>query len=221
MTGRLIALEGIDGSGKGTQAKRLADRLIDSGRSAQLLSFPQYENTFFGKVIGEFLNGEFGNLDEVHPFFASLLYAGDRFESLGRLRAAMAESEFVVLDRYVASNLAHQVTRAPVDHQPDLLERIKHVEFQVFGLPQPELTIYLELPVPAAQQLIATKAARSYTDKAADLQESNAPYLERVRRGYQLLSDDDSWSRINCMSGESVRSVEEISDEIWSIVNSL
>ncbi len=221
MTGQLIALEGIDGSGKGTQAKLLTDRFNNAGRSAQLLSFPQYDNTFFGKVIGEFLNGEFGDLDDVHPFFASLLYAGDRFESLGRLKAAMSESEFVILDRYVASNLAHQVTRAAEADQAELLERIQHVEFKVFGLPEPDLTIYLELPVPEAQRLIAKKAARTYTDKAADLQESNAPYLERVRAGYQLLADQDSWRRINCVSGEEIRSIEDIADEIWTIIDSL
>src|SRR5436309_12852628 len=102
----LIAIEGIDGSGKGTQARRLIERLAASGRRAALLSFPRYGETLFGRAIGEFLNGRFGTLDQVHPFLASLLYAGDRFESRRLLAELLATHDVVVLDRYVASHLA-------------------------------------------------------------------------------------------------------------------
>ena len=105
---QLVALEGIDGSGKGTQAERLVKRLSESGVAAELISFPRYQDTFFGKVAGSFLHGDFGSLEEVHPFLVSLLFAGDRFESRPLLTAALARCEVVVLDRYVAWNIAHQ-----------------------------------------------------------------------------------------------------------------
>src|SRR5262249_54560321 len=106
----LIDIEGIDGSGKGTQAGRLWERLIASGVSATLVSFPRYDATLFGKAVGEFLNGEFGALDKVHPLIVSLLFAGDRFESKAYLLDKMRSSDVVVLDRYVPSNVAHQAS---------------------------------------------------------------------------------------------------------------
>jgi dTMP kinase len=107
----LVAIEGIDGSGKGTQARQLLQRLEADGLRARLLSFPRYEATFFGRAVGQYLDGAFGSLGQVHPFFASLLFAGDRFESRSLLTDALAAHDIVVLDRYVASNVAHQAAR--------------------------------------------------------------------------------------------------------------
>ena len=220
MPGRLIAIEGIDGSGKGTQAKRLCERLLQQGESARLISFPRYEQTLFGKVIGEFLNGRFGDLDDVHPFFAALLYAGDRFESRDELVQAIDECEFVILDRYVASNLAHQVTRAKPEDQAELLSRLQNIEHEIYGLPRPDLTVYLELPVEEAQRLISLKAARSYTDQKADIQESNTGYLERVAAGYRMLATDGAWRRVSCIGPDGLRSIDDLGDEVWKLVQS-
>src|SRR5258708_39110698 len=107
----LIDLEGIDGSGKGTQARVLCDRFAQAGVSAALVSFPRYEATRFGRAVGEFLNGRFGSLQQVHPFLVSLLFAGDRFESKEFLVQAIKSHAVVVLDRYVPSNVAHQASK--------------------------------------------------------------------------------------------------------------
>src|SRR3712207_3314277 len=104
----LIAIEGIDGSGKGTQARLLRERCRAAGLSAALISFPRYAETRFGRAVGKFLNGRFGTLDQVSPFLAALLYAGDRFESRTLLRESLFANDVVVLNRYVASNVAHQ-----------------------------------------------------------------------------------------------------------------
>src|SRR6476469_2021664 len=106
--GRLLALEGIDGSGKGTQAARLAERARDHGRTVAELSFPTYDDNPFSRAVADYLNGEFGAADEVHPELAAMLYAGDRFHARPRLVAALAENDLVVCDRYVGSNAAHQ-----------------------------------------------------------------------------------------------------------------
>jgi dTMP kinase len=131
--GYLIAIEGIDGSGKGTQAQLLLQRLEEQGRRATLLSFPRYEATFFGRTVGEYLNGAFGSLGQVHPFFASLLFAGDRFESRTVLTDALAANDVVVLDRYVASNVAHQAARLAGEARRQLIEAIERVEFEITG----------------------------------------------------------------------------------------
>lgn len=219
----LIAFEGIDGSGKGTQARRLYDRLLESGARAALLSFPRYEATLFGRAIGQFLNGRFGKLDEVNPFLVSLLYAGDRFESRRVLEEVRAAQDVVVLDRYVPSNIAHQCAKLPAAEQQELRNWIQQIEYGIYELPRPDVVLLLDLPVAQAQDLIAQKARRSYTDKAADLQEADSRYLERVRNAYQALAETEpNWRVVDCLSSNAgVRGIDEIADEIWDIVQTL
>ncbi|RPI82323.1 MAG: thymidylate kinase, partial [Planctomycetaceae bacterium] len=120
----LIDFEGIDGSGKGTQARRLCERLSAERIPCALISFPRYSETLFGRAVGEFLNGRFGALDQVHPFLVSLLFAGDRFESKGLLETALAQNEVVVLDRYVPSNIAHQASKRAGPERQELIDQI-------------------------------------------------------------------------------------------------
>lgn len=215
----LIDIEGIDGSGKGTQARRLCDRLVQAGVSASLISFPRYEATLFGRAIGEFLNGDYGTLDQVHPFLVSLLFAGDRFESKAHLQEAIAASEVVVLDRYVYSNVAHQASKRDGAARTDLAARILKVEFEIYGLPRPNLVLLLDLPVPIASELVAQKAARSYTHRTADLQEADAIYMQRVRDVYlELARHESGWCLISCCQNDQLRSVESVGDDIWRAV---
>lgn len=216
----LIDIEGIDGSGKGSQSQRLCERLKKSGVSAQLLSFPRYDATFFGGAVGEFLNGRFGNLAEVHPFLVSLLFAGDRFESKGVLDAALHANQVVVLDRYVPSNVAHQASKLTGAAREDLTQRILHLEFEIYGLPRPHLVVLLDLPIKTAQELIAKKAARSYTTRAADIQEADGDYLQRVREVYlDLAKSEPDWNIVRCCTRDGMlRTMDDIGDELWKLV---
>jgi len=217
-----VAIEGIDGSGKGTQARLLHDRLIAAGRSAALVSFPRYESTRFGKAIGDFLNGRFGALDQVSPFLASLLYAGDRFESRAFLLDKLAQHDVVVLDRYVPSNIAHQGAKCSGAERREIIDWITTIEHGLFELPQADRVVLLDLPATEAQKLIAQKAGRSYTDRKADLQEADAGYLEQVRQVYrELASSDARWRLVECFDGTRVRPVDEIADEIWEAIDGL
>jgi dTMP kinase len=216
----LVDLEGIDGSGKGTQAARLCTRLNEAGIKAALVSFPRYDATRFGKAVGEFLNGAFGTLETVHPFLVSLLFAGDRFESRQFLLDQIATHDVVVLDRYVPSNVAHQASKLDGAARTELAQRILDIEFEVFGMPRPDLVLFLDLPVDIAQSLIARKNARTYTDRAADIQEADAGYLERVRAVYEeLAAGEPHWRRIPCCDGPQLRSVDEIAELIWNAVS--
>ena len=218
----LIAIEGIDGSGKGTQAARLHSYFSASGRTTALLSFPQYQVTAFGRKIGDFLNGRFGDLDSVHPLLVSLLFAGDRFESRTLIEQALSNHEIVICDRYIASNMAHQAAKCCGPDRRDLIEWIAHLETKIYGLPTADLTLFLDVPVPQAQQLIAAKSRRSYTDKAADLQEADGHYLEKVREVYQLLCRQPGWHQIACVESGQVRQVEDITNDlIAAITNSI
>ncbi|WP_437192878.1 thymidylate kinase [Planctomicrobium sp. SH527] len=213
----LIAIEGIDGAGKGTQAALLQKRLIAAGYRSELLSFPRYQSTFFGARIGDFLNGKFGTLEQLPPFLVSLLFAGDRFESRGTLTEAQHRNDIVVLDRYVASNIGHQAAKAPASERTQLREWIEHIEYGIFGLPKPGLVVLLDIPVETSQQLIRKKQARSYTDQVTDLQESDTVYLSAVREVYLALAEKSpDWVVVPVTTNGELRTVEEISDEIWN-----
>ncbi len=215
----LIAIEGIDGSGKGTQAARLSERLRSAGAAVELLSFPRYEATRFGKAIGDFLNGRFGSLAEVHPMLASLLYAGDRFESREVLEHAMKACDVVVLDRYVASNIAHQGAKLKGAERGELREWVETIEYRIFDLPRPDLVLLLDLPAAEAQNLIAQKAARSYTEKKADLHEADGSYLAAVREVYRELAvDQPRWHIVPCITEGTLRTIDDIGNEIFEIV---
>lgn len=213
----LIAIEGIDGAGKGTQAAQLQKRLVAAGYRSELMSFPRYQSTFFGARIGDFLNGKFGTLDQLPPFLVSLLFAGDRFESRGVLLEAQQDNDIVVLDRYVASNIGHQAAKAPASEREQLRGWIEQLEYDIFGLPKPGLVILLDIPVETSQQLIRRKQARTYTDQVTDLQESDTIYLAAVREVYLALAErSPDWIVVPVTKDGELRTVDDISDEIWN-----
>lgn len=216
----LIAIEGIDGSGKGTQAVRLQAHFQNLGRRTALLSFPRYQQTAFGRKIGDFLNGKFGSLNAVNPLLVSLLFAGDRFESRELIQQTIAGHDVVICDRYVASNIAHQGAKCAGADQRELVEWIQHLEYSIYNLPVAQLTLFLDVPVENAQQLIAAKSRRAYTDKAADLQEADADYLERVRDVYLQLSEGAGWRRIPCVADGNVRPVDQITADLVAAIDS-
>ncbi|MBS0204793.1 MAG: dTMP kinase [Planctomycetes bacterium] len=213
--GRLVVIEGIDGSGKGTQAARLYDTLQATGMRCHLFSFPRYQQTQFGSKIADFLNGRFGQLDQVSPFLVSLLFAGDRFESRRDLLQAIVDHDVVLCDRYVASNIAHQAAKLTGAERQELIRWVQYVEHSLYELPHADQTIFLDLPVQYATQLIAKKARRTYTNQAADLQEADSEYLQKVHDVYrQLAADGAGWSRIDCLRDGQIKSMDEIADEV-------
>ncbi len=216
----LIDIEGVDGAGKGTQARRLCDRVRVAGFSCELVGFPRYEATWFGRAAGRFLNGEFGALDAVHPLLVSLLFAGDRYESKAELLRAMSLNDVVVLDRYVASNKAHQGAKLTGSERKELVRAIDHLEHTLYDLPRPDRVILLDLPIKVAQELVEKKSARTYTDRVADLQEADAPYLEKVAAMYREMAEEDhSWRLIRCQKDGVLRSVECIGNEVWRLAS--
>lgn len=216
----LIAIEGIDGAGKGTQAGRLVQSLRDLGYRVDTLQFPRYSQTTFGSAIGDFLNGRFGALNDVHPQLAAVLYAGDRFESRSLLMQMIEENDVVVLDRFVGSNLAHQSAKLDGTERHALIDWIEKVEFGVFGLPRPNLTVLIDMSSQMSRELVSRKAARDYTTQEADLQESDLPYLERVRRCYLALSHSRlDWRTVHGLKDDgSLRTIECVAEEILGLV---
>jgi dTMP kinase len=214
----LVAFEGIDGSGKGTQAARLCERIQQSGKTATIIAFPQYQPNLFGQAIGRFLNGEFGAIDEVHPLLAAALYAADRYETRKKIVADIDAHDVVIFDRYSASNIAHQAAKLDGEEREELRAWITKVERDVFELPQLDLTILLDIPAEKAQELVLKKKPRDYTDQAADMHESDLEYLRTVRSTYQELAQSEHWQAVPVTNETGLRTIEQISEEIWKIV---
>ena len=220
--GKLIAIEGIDGSGKNTQVRLLQHELTSRGYSVYSTSFPQYES-WFGKMVGKFLNGELGPLDKVDPHFSALLYAGDRFEAKSRIVEALNRGSIVLADRYVASNLAHQTARVAAEKRAEFLSWIEQLEYGIYDLPREDLVLYLRVPPREAQSLVKKKPSRSYTDSTHDILESSIRHLEDAADMYDLLSRQQPWATIQCYDAtrREMRMPEEISKDILSAVNPL
>jgi len=220
--GILIAVEGIDGSGKRTQVELLEKALTKRGHSVLSTGFPQYDS-WFGKMVGKFLNGELGTLETVDPHFSTLLYAGDRLEAKPRLEAALRRGEVVLVDRYIASNLAHQTARVPAAGRPHFVKWIEHLEYGIYGLPRENLVLYLRVPPAEAQALVAQKGARTYTSAKTDIQESSLRHLEDAAEMYDRLSRREHWATIACFDSarHTMRAPAEIAEEVLAAVKPL
>ena len=215
---KFLAIEGIDGAGKRTQMDMLC-KLLDRRKLPYVrISFPRYES-FFGQLVGRYLNGEFGPLDAVDPHFSALLYAGDRLEAKADLEESLLTRKLVLADRYIGSNLAHQTARVPADRRKEFLNWLKQLEYEVYGLPAEDLVIYLRLPAAEAQRLVGQKASRGYTKMKRDLQEANLAHLEQAAQVYDRLAKESNWATVECLSASGrLRPPEDIFRDILAAV---
>jgi dTMP kinase len=213
----LVAVEGVDGSGKGTQARLLEERARGAGLTVAVFSFPRYGHNAFSIAAARFLNGEFG---DASPDLVSLVYAGDRFVAKPDLERGLEVSDLVICDRYVASNLAHQGARLRGDERARFLEWLQAIEYGIYELPRPALTVLLDMPPATAGELVLRKGAREYTDRAQDLLEGDEAHLEDAQAVYRSLVDG-SWRVVDCTREGELRDPEDISGEVWEAVRSL
>ena len=217
--GTFIDVEGIDGSGKQTQVTLLARALEAHGYRVLSTGFPQYES-WFGKMVGQFLNGDLGPLDTVDPHFAALLYAGDRFECKQPMIDALQAGKVVLTDRYTSSSLAHQTARTQPEKRVEFRAWIEHLEYGIYGLPKEDLIVYLRVPPHVSQTLVAKKSARAYTDSAHDILEADLRHLQDAAAMYDTLSCDPHWKTIECYDAarQTMRTPEAIASEVLSAV---
>lgn len=216
----IIDIEGIDGVGKATQSERLCRAMRAKGYDVDAISFPRY-NTFFGEMVGEYLNGTFGGLDSVPVKFATLLYALDRWDYWRTSPSSKqsGEGRVLVIDRYVPSNIAHQTAKLPPEQRRRFANWIATLEYDIFAIPRPTMMILLDMEVPLATRQVLLKARREYTDQKKDLHEMDDEYLEAVRSEFLSFCEDSSNAKIvQCASGEHVRSVADLAEEIYELV---
>jgi dTMP kinase len=214
--GRLIVFEGIDGSGKGTQARLLMERLSEQGVPAAPIGFPQYDRSFFGKMVATYLNGEYG--EKVDPRLAAVLFAGDRFEAAGDIRRHLDEGRLAICDRYVDSNKAHQAARMPAEERSAFLEWVDELEYGVFGLPRPDLTLFLHIPPDLAYERIDRKPPRAHLKgETRDAHEADKAHLAAAGAVYLQLAallGPNAGARIDCVEGDRELGPDEIADRV-------
>jgi dTMP kinase len=219
--GKLIALEGIDGSGKRTQLDLLARELDARGLATFRISFPRYES-FCGELVGRYLNGEFGPLGAVDPHLSALLYAGDRLEAKPAIEASLSAGKIVLADRYIGSNMAHQSARVPPEQREEFFAWLKRLEYGLYALPVEDLVVYLRVPVAEAHRLVGLKSGRAYTNLKRDIQEADIKHLEQTAIIYDRLATESNWVRIDCTNSVSgaLCSPEEVHRAVLQAVES-
>ena len=217
MKGKLIVLEGTDGSGKSTQFARLCRRMEAEGYSFQRLVFPQYQEPS-SALIKMYLAGEFGSRPgDVNPYAATAFFAVDRYASYKQDWGGGYEAGTLILaDRYTTSNAVHQASKLPDGERRDFLDWLFDLEYRRLGLPRPDLVLYLDMPTEAANRLMRRREAE--TNTAADIHEQDGDYLRRCRECAGEIARAQGWAVVNCAAGGAPRTPEDIHREALSIV---
>lgn len=215
--GKLIVIEGTDGSGKSTQFRLLTERITAEGREFQKLVFPQYAEES-SALIRMYLSGEFGTKpSDVNAYAASAFYAVDRYASYKKVWGAWYEKGGLVLsDRYTTSNAVHQASKEPPEKQGEFLKWLYEFEYDKMGLPRPDLTIYLDVPTDFTEKMMRSREAATNTH--ADIHEQDLEYLATCRRTGKAAAAFYGWTVIDCVRDGSMRSIEDIHEEIYSHV---
>ena len=212
--GKLIVIEGTDGSGKSTQFKLLTQRLEAENRSFQKLVFPQYAEPS-SALIRMYLGGEFGTKpSDVNAYAASAFYAVDRYASFKKVWGDWyANGGLIVSDRYTTSNAVHQASKEPEPQQHAFLKWLYDFEYNKLGLPAPDLVIYLDVPTDFTEAMMRRREADTNTH--ADIHEQDLTYLATCRRTGKVAADYYAWTVIQCVRDGKMRTIEDIHEEIY------
>ena len=222
MKGKIIVVEGTDCSGKETQSKLLEERLNSIGKKCVRFDFPNYESPT-GKIIGGAYLGkpEIGpsffkeGAVNVEPHVVYLYYAADRKYAMPEIEKYLNDDYYVILDRYTTSNLAHQGSKIhDKDERFNMYQWIDKLEYWLLGLPKPDKTIFLHVPLENTLELRKNR-------KSIDEHEKSPEYLKRAEESYLELSELYNWDKIECIRNNKLRSVEDINNEIMKIIEKM
>lgn len=213
--GKLIVIEGTDGSGKATQTKLLAERLVREGYSVKTINFPQYGKKS-AKLVEDYLAGKFGRLDEVSPYDASKYYAEDRKEAAPQIKKWLEEGHIVIANRYQQSNKGHQASKIkdPAERKR-FMGWIDDLEYNQNKIPEADKVIFLHVPVEMAQGLITTRGNRK------DIHEANLEHLKNTKKTYMEITEKEGWLVIECVKKGSLMPKEEIHGILWGKIKGL
>lgn len=220
MRGKLIVFEGTDGAGKATQTRYMARRLEKEGVSFREIDFPRYGSPF-AEPAKLYLEGRLGDKPgDVSAYASSVLFAVDRFasyrEDWGR---AYEAGELILANRYTTSNAVHQASKLEAGEREAYLTWLFDLEYRRLELPEPDLVIYLDLPTEISEQMLRRREAATHTQ--ADIHERDEAYLRRCRESASEIVRALGWKRVDCSRDGSLRTPEDIHQEVWALVRPL
>lgn len=215
MSGKLFVIEGLDGSGKATQAQKLYEALEAQGKMVRKVSFPNYDSDS-SALVKMYLAGQFGtDPGDVNAYAASTFYAADRYAGYksdwGKF---YEEGGIIVADRYTTSNAIHQCSKLEDNLWDGYLEWLFDFEYRLLGIPAPEKVIYLQADTSVSQKLMTGRYNGDESKK--DIHESNLEYLNRSRKAAEYCAEKLGWKTVHCVADGSMRSIEDIHSEIMS-----
>ena len=211
--GKLIVIEGLDGSGKSTQLELLPKKLLENGINSKTVSFPDYESDS-SALVKMYLNGEFGKKpDDVNAYTASLFYAVDRFASYKTSWGEYYNQDGVIISgRYTTSNAVHQTSKMCESGWQSFIDWLYDLEYNKVGIPKPDKVIFLDMPVEVSQKLLSGRYNGNEAKK--DIHESDTEYLAKCRKAAMFTADYSGWTVIPCAKYGEPRSIEDISNDI-------
>ncbi len=219
--GKFIVIDGIDGSGKGTQTKLLIKALRRDKQKVKIINFPAYSSNFFGKFIGHCLAEQYFNFVQTHPKIASVLYAADRFESKNKIEKWLKQGFIVIADRYVSANQIHQGGKINnLKKRAAFIEWLHEMEYNVFKIPKPHAVFYLNVPLVIALKLIKQRSKNTGSKK--DVHEKDINFLKNSQQSaLWLAKNQKNWITINCLKNREMDTPENIHQIIYSQVKKL
>ena len=222
--GKLIVIDGTDGSGKATQVEILSKRLKKEGYTVKNVDFPEYYKNFFGAFIANCLREQYYNWVNVHPKIASIAYAADRWESSLEIKKWLAKGYIVIANRYVSSNQIHQGGKVlDTKKRKDFLKWLDQMEYEVFKIPRPDVVFYLSLPISIVHKLIDNRkksgGTRAYLRRKDDVHETDINHLENARKSaLKLVKELNNFIKIDCAPKGDILSRQEIGEIVYKNV---
>ena len=219
--GKFIAIDGLDGSGKGTQSEKLVEYLKSQGKRVRVLSFPMYENES-STFVRMYLDGKLGDKpSDTNAYVASMFFASDRYISYVTDWKKDIEDKdtYVIANRYASANAVHQLSKLPEGEWDKFLAWLWDFEFKKLGLPEPDAVIYLELPPRLSLSLVRHRSQE--TGQKMDIHEKDTAYMEKCYDAALYSCEKLNWNRIKCYDGEQIRTREDIFEEIKQIAEEL
>lgn len=218
MNGKLIVIEGLDGSGKTTQLNLLVNKLKQKNiKNIKQIKLPDYDSDS-SSLVKMYLAGEFGKSPEdVNAYAASAFYAVDRFANYKtKWKADYENGTLIIADRYTTSNAYHQATKLPESEWKDYFKWLRDFEYNKLGIPEPDMVIYLDMPIEISQKMMTSRY--NGDEEKKDIHEANVEYLQHCRKAAKAAATQLGWSVIDCADNDMPRSIESIGYEIENLI---
>lgn len=217
--GKFIVIDGTDGSGKATQVEILVNRFRKAGFDVEIADFPQY-NTKSAGLVEEYLSGKYGEANDITPYQASIFYAVDRYDASWKIRHWLQAGKIVIANRYVSSNMGHQGGKIQNSLERKIFFNwLDELEYKIFDIPRPDLSIILHVEAEIAQQLAKQRARTDWDGSTKDIHERNLDHLKNAEQVYlEIAHSFPDFKLIKCTINDRLLSREEINDLIWIYV---